>query len=229
MDLSSVFASLDPIQKAFTAAGAAFGALGAFLALYKIPSDLRLNRTAQRKQIAELFQETTGFLKDRSAAHPLSVQAKFLAATGSSTKWSPGGEEILDFLENTELSTQFNALEFADCSEFVCYSKLDENFKPRGAWTQGMLRRHWWGEFTIYMICGVFGFVVAASPEIGPMRFLFALPAFVYAIPKASQSNILGRARKMLQRTSKKAETQKASKQKDEAAKPETSLPLTKS
>jgi hypothetical protein len=175
------------------------------MALPKLRSDLRMNRLAQRKQVGEIFGELTAFLKERSAAHPLAVQAKFLAATECSPKWCPDGDEILNFLEDRELATHSNTLEFAICSELVAHSSSERAFTPRGIWTHGRLRGHWWGEFAIYMICGGFGFAVTFSPEVGPVRYVFAIPAVLYAIQKLPRLTQINRARRFLKLTQKKA------------------------
>lgn len=205
MDLNA-FASLSPLQKSLIAVG---GALIPFIPMFKIPLDLKQARTAHRKQMSDLFQELTALLKERTAVHPLTVQAKFQAATGSLTKWLPPGEEILDFLENRELATRFNTLEFADCAEFVKHSKSEKTFVPRGDLTHKEIRKQWLVDLSLYMISGIFGIIVATSPEIGPVRFLLAIFAFIYALPKMIRSLKLQRTLNLLKQTSKNATREK--------------------
>lgn len=175
--------------------------IGVLVSIYlasKLPSDLRLNRVAQKKHVAELIQEMTGWLKNNPDTHPMLAQAKFHAAFGGSPTRIPNGQEILDFLKNDALATLLNAMEYTDCLEFVAYSKLEGAFIPRLPWTLKKLRWERRGEFFLYMVTGVFALVIFGIPGFEPGRLGLILPAAFYAVIKASRSGLVGRAEKLL-------------------------------
>lgn len=188
----------------------------------KLPSDLRLNRVTQKKHVAELLQEMTGWLKDKSTVpHPLVIQAKFQAALGGYLTRLPDGQEILDFLENEKLATLINGLNYASSLEFVAYSKPEKTFVPRAPWTREKLRARWRREFFFYLITATPSVAFIFTPHFQFARLALALPLIFIAIVKAIQASQVAHAEKLLQQAPQEASKAATPTPPTEAAKPE--------
>lgn len=172
----------------------------------KLPSDLRLNRVTQKKAVAELLQEMTGWLKDKSTVpHPIVIQAKFQAALGGSLIHMPDGQEILDFLENEKLATQINGLNYASNLEFVAYSKSEKTFVPRALWTLEKLRARWRREFFFYLTTAAPSIALVSTPHFQFARLVLALPLIFIAVIKAMQASQVSHAEKLLRQAPQSA------------------------
>lgn len=193
--------SLDLALKFIVGLATAYGVI-------KIASDLRLNRVAQKKQVAEMVQDMTGWLENQPATkptHPMLVQAKFHAAFGGSLAHMPEGQEILDFLENQVVATFPKGQDYADCSEFVAYSTPEKSFVPRGSWTREKFRAKRGKCFLYYMITISPALALSFTSSFPVSRFFLAIPLAAIAVANAVRSAQVRRAGDLLQPTEQRA------------------------
>lgn len=181
--------------------------LAPLFAVGKLPSDLRLNRLAHKKQVAELIEHMTGWLKNHphSHVHPMMVQVQFRAAFGGALLRIPSGQEILDLLKNEAVATLATVMEFAVCLEFVAYSKSESDFVPRAPWTHQSLRRERRRELILYVIAACISLAFIGTTKWGNARFLVGIPAGLIALAKLWRMSSIHRAEKFLRRIPQKA------------------------
>jgi hypothetical protein len=130
----------------------------------------------------------------------MEIQAKFQAAFGGSPRQIPKKKEILDFLRNEELATLSNAMEFADCMEFVAYSNQRKVFVARPPWTPCKLRLERWGEIFLYSVSAAICIGLIAAPAFDPNRLWLIFPTAFYAVLKATLGAQVRRAQKLLRK-----------------------------
>jgi len=176
-----------------------------FFGIYKRMPNLGRNRTAQRTRLSELIDTLTTQKEGLEKAHPLAIQIKFQAALGGARAYIPHGREILAFLENHELATYSNVVEYADCTKFMAYSESRKTFIPRGNLTDADLERKRRWSFIRYLLTATPAFGLLCIPPFSvkgliiriPLGYLFGL----FAVADAVQAKKIGRAQRLLEQT----------------------------
>ncbi len=201
MDLST----LRPTEIIGAAAGAITALTAGFFGIPKIVSDLGLNRVVQRKHLSELIDALTSPKDGPEKAHPLAVQVKFQAAFGGARANVPQGPEILAFLENRDLATYSNVMEYADCAKFVAYSEPRKTFIPRGDQTDADLERKRRWTFIYYLLTATPAFGLLCIPPFSVKSLFIRIPLAylcgLFAVANAVQAKKIGRTQKLLEQT----------------------------
>lgn len=200
------FSSLSPTLQFLTVATAFLTAIGVFIGLPKIVSDLGLNRVTQKKHRAELIQTLTVCPKEgESEPHPMVIQAQFHAAFGAEAWLIPSGKDLRHFLSKPALATLKTTRDLAASLSLVTYSELADGFTPTGEWTAKKLDLEFLYQSIAYWVAALVTTFCFANSHLARSLGWFAALGITYAISKAHRAGQINRARRLLELTPESA------------------------
>lgn len=184
------------------------GAPATFFGIWKVLSDLVVNRLVQRKHMAEMVGAlTTRPEEGKPEPHPMLVQAQFQAAFGGEAWRIPSGKDLRHFLANHALATMQTARSLTASLSLVTYSESADGFTPAEPWTAKKLDREYLYQHIAYWVVALLTLICFATsdsiPSIRGLLLGFAAIGLLYAIAKAYRAGQINRARRLLKLTAK--------------------------